>query len=65
MLKFSLFCNIAWRRLGVGYRSFGETYRFHLQGPSSQEEFLGCSTFEGGTDRLYRNVCNQAPTQAA
>ena len=33
-LRRSLFCDVTWRRMVVGYRRFGTAYRSHLQGLS-------------------------------
>jgi hypothetical protein len=50
--------------LVVVYRRFGTDYRSHLYGSSSPRR-LDCLTLEDGTNRLFRNVGQQLPTQAA
>jgi hypothetical protein len=47
----SLFWDVTRPRLVDGYRSFGK--------------LIGPTIYEGGTDRLSRNVCNQPPNYAA
>ena len=41
-----LFWDFTQRRLVVGYRRFGTTYRFHLQGSSSPVSFYGITSYQ-------------------
>ena len=62
-LRPSLFWNVMWHRLAIGYRRLEQLIRPIFK--DQTVSFLDCWTLQDGTDMWFRNVSNQLAAHAA